>query len=563
MSQDDVFEGSECDIDAVPRVPLGHMLQNNEVPEAPADIPDCPDVDFAPLPTEIPPPPCPSIEIVLAEFEYFDPDDPATEPTIEFTIVQGSCCDFDISLSMRIPSSCPSIEPLDNEIPVEKEIPFVDGPSTLTFIFSFTKEPDCDFTLDVDIDVEVHCPAITPIITVTKAVGYGLGTLAYIFTKDEESCDYDLDIEVDVPCGGMFPLGSMTSIPVEFSESPELLYGFTFGGGCDYSLGIEIGVPCPAFQSVITVQTLEPEDEAEVELEIVEFDLASCGKSFEWIFKLPRGVQGYQGFQGYQGEQGFQGYQGGDACPDMLIVNPISVQTLDAGSDATVGVSLYQPDPLFCDWLWEFTFGIPKGAQGDQGYQGNDGAQGAPGDQGAPGSGAQGDQGFQGFQGDIGAQGAQGDQGFQGDQGDKTAIVPVTVLGVRTHVALYCTENPDARFEDVFVIPAERMPVDIGGFYTAAKKLDPRLIEACEDGSILVIGVVPDWPTQYGAVLVKNEVRITYPAAGGLDVRSFNVTVSGIRRGYSKARFRQHTAEEAEWNRNWWSGWRDPRFRIK
>jgi hypothetical protein len=109
-----------------------------------------------------------------------------------------------------------------------------------------------------------------------------------------------------------------------------------------------------------------------------------------------------------------------------------SAATLAAGSPATASVA--EPTPN----LFDFTFGIPRGADGSAGVQGPAGIQGpagAPGSEGAQGpagaigptgpqgtTGAKGDPGQPGPQGIAGAQGPKGDTGAQGAQGPQGPV---------------------------------------------------------------------------------------------------------------------------------------------
>lgn len=119
------------------------------------------------------------------------------------------------------------------------------------------------------------------------------------------------------------------------------------------------------------------------------------------------------------------------------------------------------------------------------------GPQGEPGSQGYGSQGPQGPQGEPGNQG-YGYQGPEGPQGPQGPPGLKTAIVPCE----GEHVALFCVESPDVRFEDVVRLP-------ITGPITT-KTIDPRFIEVCEPGSIDVISVTSPLPALIGAVVDCN-----------------------------------------------------------
>lgn len=580
MSEDNVFEGSPCEMTPVPPVPPGHMIINPVVPDAPPDIPDCGDAQLDPLPPETPDPPCPSLTVGTATMLVNG--EPAA---INFTIDQGDCCDFVFNLEIDVDVTCPTINPTGT--PITQPIPFTSGESSLTFVFTATE--DCEFTLDIDIeihcpqldpatsgplvipftdgpselvygftstgdcdysldiDIVIHCPAMSPASTSADVLlgDSSTGSITYGFSLDGD-CDYSLDIEIIAPCGTITPVGTQVVQEVTFSETPELKYVFTLSPGCEYSLSIELTVPCPTFSVDWDVITLPAEDEATVTVSVDVDDPATCGVQFFFDFGIPRGPQGYQGFQGRQGHQGQVG-----ECP-VLAVGAQEIDVLEPEDDPYIVVDITPGiDP--CTYEFGFQFGLPPGEQGEQGFQGEQGDQG---DQGAQGDqGDQGAQGADGDQGDQGFQGADGPQGAQGFQGDKLAIVPVTVLGVKTYVALFCLEMPEARFQDLITVYADRSLVDVGGTYIVSKRIDHKLIQACEPDSLEVVAVVPDRPTSYGAVVRDNVVEVTFPVDS--PAKKFNVTVSGVRLGYSQSRFRQHTEEDAERNKRWWSGWRN------
>ena len=89
----------------------------------------------------------------------------------------------------------------------------------------------------------------------------------------------------------------------------------------------------------------------------------------------------------------------------VLLEHPsATAETLPTGADATASYS----DGVF-------SFGLPRGEQGEQGPAGQTGPAGPQGETGP--AGPQGEQGIQGVQGPVGPQGEQGPQGVQGEQG--------------------------------------------------------------------------------------------------------------------------------------------------
>ena len=95
----------------------------------------------------------------------------------------------------------------------------------------------------------------------------------------------------------------------------------------------------------------------------------------------PAGANGNDGAQGPQGNPGADGPQGPQGPNGPVFGNTVvdGVSTLNPGDAATVSTS-------FDGSNVRFTFGIPRGNDGNQGPQGNTGNDGAQGPQGNPGA---------------------------------------------------------------------------------------------------------------------------------------------------------------------------------
>lgn len=93
----------------------------------------------------------------------------------------------------------------------------------------------------------------------------------------------------------------------------------------------------------------------------------------------------------------------------------IDVNTLPAGSPATVDKTTITDPDTQATTTGKLTFNIPQGEQGERGIQGPQGIQGPKGDKGDTGD--TGATGPQGPKGDTGATGPQGPQGPKGDPG--------------------------------------------------------------------------------------------------------------------------------------------------
>jgi hypothetical protein len=132
-----------------------------------------------------------------------------------------------------------------------------------------------------------------------------------------------------------------------------------------------VGPAGPAFSTAVvdSVTTLNPGDSATVG---VSFD----GTNVRFTFGIPRGNDGSQGQPGNNGSDGGQGPQGAQGPPFAQAVVD-GVTTLDPGQAATVQTS-------FDGSNVRFQFGIPRGNDGSNGTNGSDGGQGPQGAQGPP-----------------------------------------------------------------------------------------------------------------------------------------------------------------------------------
>lgn len=122
-------------------------------------------------------------------------------------------------------------------------------------------------------------------------------------------------------------------------------------------------------------------------------------------------------------------------------------------------------------------------------------------------------------------------------QSIKTAIVPcLTRRGTKQYVGLFCTEMPDARFEDIVV-------VKVGRRRLARRKLDTAFLQVCEPRSIIISSAVPSHPITLGARLEREQILVECATR---PLRSLVVTlrVTGIRRGFAGRRFQQFTREQ-------------------
>lgn len=118
-----------------------------------------------------------------------------------------------------------------------------------------------------------------------------------------------------------------------------------------------------------------------------------------------------------------------------------------------------------------------------------------------------------------------------------TAIVPCGFHSTG-FTALFTSEAPDVRFEDVMTIRARNRNLNI--------KIDPRFVEVCEKGTISVISVCSSSPAQVGATVEGGVVHVSIIAR---KIPEFvTLKLSGIRRGFKGMRFPVRSQAQFEAN---------------
>lgn len=128
------------------------------------------------------------------------------------------------------------------------------------------------------------------------------------------------------------------------------------------------------------------------------------------------------------------------------------------------------------------------------------------------------------------------EEGFSSGSDKSTAIVPASWTA-GNYVALFTEEAPDVRFHDV-------MKTKVTGRRTRLA-IDPRYVEVCEPGTLMVQGLCPDRPCRIGAVIVGGEVEIR---CGWVRPRTVVVHLTGIRKGFLGMRFPNRTRRQFEAN---------------
>lgn len=105
---------------------------------------------------------------------------------------------------------------------------------------------------------------------------------------------------------------------------------------------------------------------------------------------------------------------------------------------------------------------------------------------------------------------------------------------------MFVEESPEVRFDDIMVVEIsdKDMLFDI----------DPRFLEVCHPGSVLVSGCVPDVPCMPGAVVEGGQVRVRTLRVGGFDVVKLTLRLTGIRKGFLGHRFPDRSQRQFEAN---------------
>ena len=171
---------------------------------------------------------------------------------------------------------------------------------------------------------------------------------------------------------------------------------------------------------------LEPNAEPTVTVEASGEDTS---KIFNFVFGIPKGAKGDTGEKGATGEKGEQGPIGNTGSPAGFGTPTASATQLEPNVEPTVTVEASGEDT---SKIFNFVFGIPKGAKGDTG-----------------------EKGATGEKGDTGPQGVQGEKGEKGDTGSG-----FVVLGYFANVSLLQTNVSNPSAGDAYGV-GENEPYDI------------------------------------------------------------------------------------------------------
>ena len=132
--------------------------------------------------------------------------------------------------------------------------------------------------------------------------------------------------------------------------------------------------------------------------------------------------------------------------------------------------------------------------------------------------------------------------------GEKTAIVKSSDPDPDSYEALYCTESPEVRFEDVVTIHPPENCLDF------RHKFDPEFLHVCEPDSIKAVGHTMSTPAIVGIVIEGGEIKLEFSKLLPVP-KEVVVHLMGIRAGHEGKRFATKTREQSDRNLAFWGGW--------
>ena len=218
----------------------------------------------------------------------------------------------------------------------------------------------------------------------------------------------------------------------------------------------------------------------------VEASGTNIAKIFKFIFGIPKGAKGDTGAQG---EQGPAGEKGIDGSPAGFGTPTASATQLEPNAEPTVAVEASGEDT---SKIFNFVFGIPKGAKGDTGEKGATGPKGDPfvySDFTEEQLSA-----LKGPKGDIGEQGPIGNTGSPAGFGTPTASATQLEPNVEPTVTVEASgEDTSKIFNFVFGIP-KGAKGDTGEKGATGEKGDPGEQGPVGDSGVYVGSSAPTDP---------------------------------------------------------------------
>ena len=126
----------------------------------------------------------------------------------------------------------------------------------------------------------------------------------------------------------------------------------------------------------------------------------------------------------------------------------------------------------------------------------------------------------------------------------KSAIVKSAAPDPDAFVAVYCTESPEVRFEDVITI-------DVDGRRDFETDICGEFVFTCEPDSIQAIGHTTSEPAFVGLKVMGGKLAVTFSELTDPPAQLV-VHLSGIRSGAVGIRHGKKTRDQANWNNSFW-----------
>ncbi len=546
----DAFDITRCDVPQIQAINLVPAIQDCTIPPAVDGVRGCPDL----LPP-IPGPPgtglCPDVQIQTQTQVV-----PALlTPNVQVQVQRpDSSCAFSFEFKFAFPDYCPVLEAtgsLTITSPNASACVFVDVEST----------GDCEYTFDFSFFLPDFCPVITigpQQLQMLKPSQ--LPQLMVQVYRHPQDCQFNFDFLLRVPqyCPQM-TIGQQQVQMLQEHQSPQVQIQIIQHQDCQWEWRFKFAIPqrcVPQFTTDVSATVAPQGSPPYVQVWATPNTQEACQPQLHFRFQLPQGPEGPQGpgggptgppgSDGATGPPGPPGPGGGPQGPTGPVggMGPEGPQ----GPSGPAGAAGAQGPG-----------GGPPGVQGPSGPEGSQGPQG-------PGGGPQGPSGPTGptgpastVPGPTGPPGPIGPRGLPGDPcAGKLAIVPF-----RDHfVGLFCTEMPEARFEDLLTYTLgvqHHQP-------TVELLIDERLTDVCEEGTLAVVSVTANKPLRIGTSITRRlgqtfavlHFNATELREYMFDRLTVTLRLSGVRRGLTE-RFPVKTAEQMQHNNEFWRrAYREP-----
>ena len=241
-SQNPVFDTVKCDVPCIFPIPFVDWLRDDSIPQAPADISDCPTF---PIPLPNPEPLCPTIVFNdnpqggLAIVRVV----PIGQENVTFSITKGECCDYAFNMLVDFP--CPEVTASTDTAAIQAAISIGACSAVPYAKILITKLGDCSY--DLGLDISLPCPEtyVLPVLPQLLQV-----ILPQFFNSIVPQLFNQFFATVQLPCPQLYGTQSdaegQQAIRVSAcTEQPYAKILITKSEGCSFNFGLDIGLPCP------------------------------------------------------------------------------------------------------------------------------------------------------------------------------------------------------------------------------------------------------------------------------------------------------------------------------